>query len=98
MAKGSQPIGISRNGAWEAPTLPTELRPHGGWGRDCNSLLGEVFGEEADEGAGGAGHVRGGADGDRFLGGEGAAACVAPERERDCFLLAGSEFDIDRRR
>src|SRR5947208_1841200 len=53
--------------AWEAPTLPTELRSPGGWGGDCNSLLGEVFGEEADEGARRAGHVGGGAEGDRFL-------------------------------
>lgn len=48
--------------AWEAPTLPTELRSPGGWGGDCNSLLGEVFGEEPDERAGWALDASGGAD------------------------------------
>src|SRR3954452_4866237 len=84
--------------AWEAPTLPTELRPHGGWEADCNSLLREVFGEEADEGARWARQVRGGAEGDRFLGGQGAAAGVGPEREWDRFLLAGGDVDVERRR
>jgi hypothetical protein len=42
----------SRPRAWEAPTLPTELRPLTGWAGDCTSLpRGDVLAEETEEGA-----------------------------------------------
>jgi hypothetical protein len=66
-------------------------------GSNTSSLLREVFSEEADERPGRALHVGRGADRHRFLGGEVAAAGVGPERERDRFLLAGGDVDVERR-
>src|SRR6266568_2580942 len=95
--------------AWEAPTLPTELRPPdaggaiahrlgaraGGWGIPSAGAHDAV--DQADERAFRAVEVRRGLELDRLVLGEHAAAGVAPHRRGHAGAPVRLHLDVERR-